>query len=81
MPLAVFALKPDPGGTAGGDLFCASAGDGFSGRTCLLGESYINSLTIMILCRYYVAGLRVSAAEFDKSTVIFSDNALAFPRV
>ena len=81
IPVAVVTLEPDPDGAAGGDLLGAGAGDSFSGRTRLLGESRINQFTITILCRHHVDGFRVGPTEFDESTIIFTDHALAFPRV
>ena len=81
IPFTVVTLEPDPGGAAGGDLLGAGASDSFSGRTGLLSESRINRFTITILCRHDVDGFRVGPTEFDESTIIFTDHALAFPRV
>lgn len=81
IPVAVVTLEPDPGGAAGGDLLGAGAGDSFSGRTGLLGKSRVNRFTVTILSRHDVDGFRVGTTEFDESTIIFTDHALAFPRV
>lgn len=81
IPVAVVTLEPDPDGAAGGDLLGAGAGNSFSGRTGLLGKSRVNRFTVTILSRHDVDGFRVGTTEFDESTIIFTDHALAFPRV
>ena len=78
IPLAVVPLEPDPGGTAGGDLFGPGPADGFRGGAGLLGESGIDDLAVPIFTGDNIARRRTRFPEFDEATVVFADGALRF---